>query len=117
MSKPEQPKKIVIPHAEAAAIAIRNLNLVPGTSSDWMTHGLCKDKADIFHDDTREEAAKAICQLCDVQAACLSDALQDKNSFGVRGGLSEGERGGSIRRARRLRKIALQKDAAKQETA
>lgn len=38
------------------------------------------------------EAAKAVCAACPVRAECLADALESKETAGIRGGLSSVER-------------------------
>lgn len=45
------------------------------------------------------EKAKVICRMCPVQAGCLKFAQDNKEEFGIWGGLDEKERGfGRIRR-------------------
>ncbi|MFD0270274.1 WhiB family transcriptional regulator [Streptomyces sp. NPDC127106] len=42
--------------------------------------------------DERDEAAKRVCAVCPVRAACLEHALRTREPFGVWGGLTEEER-------------------------
>ena len=52
------------------------------------------------------EAAKAVCQLCDVREECLQWAMATEQEAGVWGGLSEDERR-ALRRARRRQAAGL----------
>lgn len=47
----------------------------------------------------REVAAKAVCAVCPVRAACLEDAMQRRERYGIWGGLSSLERK-AVRRRR-----------------
>jgi len=40
----------------------------------------------------RPEPAKRICARCPVRAACLDDALATRDEYGIRGGMTPGER-------------------------
>ncbi|WP_137147304.1 WhiB family transcriptional regulator [Mycolicibacterium sp. CR10] len=69
---------------------------------DWQARALCQgmDSAVFFHPDgergyaskRREQRAKALCQLCPVQAMCRTHALNAREPYGIWGGLSESER-------------------------
>lgn len=68
----------------------------------WQEQALCAqtDPEAFFPEkggSTRE--AKAICELCEVRAECLSYALANDERFGIWGGLSERERRGLKRNA------------------
>ena len=61
----------------------------------WTEQALCAQvDPELFFPDrggsVRE--AKSICAVCPVRQECLADALQTRDKFGVRGGLSERER-------------------------
>lgn len=58
----------------------------------------------VFHTERGESTkeAKAICGRCPIRQECLEFALENYESFGIWGGLSERER----RRIRRARKAA-----------
>ena len=75
-------------------------------NDDWRELAACRDTSpDLFFPiGTTGPAieqiaqAKAVCQTCDAQAACLEFALQTNQDSGVWGGTSEEERR-KIRRA------------------
>jgi WhiB family redox-sensing transcriptional regulator len=46
----------------------------------------------------REDAAKAICAGCSVQAECLEYALEQREPYGIWGGMTELERKALLRR-------------------
>lgn len=70
----------------------------------WQQAAACRgrDRSKTFyppmHHETRDErawreqAAKAICAACPVQADCRDYALKSRESFGIWGGLTEHER-------------------------
>lgn len=64
----------------------------------WATDAACAGAAhpDQFHplpDETEETAAaKSVCASCPVSEQCLDEALDLNDRWGIRGGLSEGER-------------------------
>ena len=73
---------------------------------DWMKNGSCLGMTDgtMFpnYDDAEGiEAAKEVCQGCPVINACVEDALEKREKFGVRGGLSELERSKVLRQRKR----------------
>lgn len=49
------------------------------------------------------EEARQFCERCPVRGECLDDALATREQFGIRGGLTEEERGKVSRRRRRER--------------
>jgi WhiB family transcriptional regulator, redox-sensing transcriptional regulator len=67
---------------------------------DWREHAACRDtNPDLFFPVgttgpaiEQIEAAKAVCQQCDAQSACLEFALVTNQDSGVWGGTSEEER-------------------------
>ena len=79
---------------------------------DWRDRAACRDTdPDIFFPIgttgaaiEQIEAAKAICQVCEVQGACLEFALATNQESGVWGGRSEEERR-KLRRHRALTKF------------
>jgi WhiB family redox-sensing transcriptional regulator len=75
----------------------------PDTS--WMADGNCVGvDPDLFFPERGESTkeAKAVCRACDVRDQCLEFALDNRERFGIWGGLSERERR-RIRKARRQR--------------
>lgn len=70
----------------------------------WRQHAACRGvDPDIFFPVTEEESedAKAICNQCSAQQACLEWALTNREKEGVWGGATERERRRIIRRRRR----------------
>ena len=67
---------------------------------DWRNHAACRDTSpDLFFPVgttgpaiEQIEAAKAVCRVCPVQAACLEFALATNQESGVWGGTAEEER-------------------------
>lgn len=69
------------------------LTLEPAPS--WTRDALCAEvDMDMFFPEKggSTRPAKRICQLCEVRSACLSEALERGERFGIWGGLSERER-------------------------
>lgn len=76
--------------------------------NSWRLYSACRgqDPEKFFsphgeRDDARVRrvaAAKAICARCPVVAKCLEEAVELGDNYGVRGGLSEGERRRLIKR-------------------
>lgn len=77
-------------------------------SDDWRTRAACRDTdPDLFFPIgttgqaiDQIESAKAVCQICEAQSACLEFALVTNQESGVWGATSEDER-------RKLRKAWL----------
>ncbi|MEX0991577.1 MAG: WhiB family transcriptional regulator [Actinomycetota bacterium] len=75
---------------------------------DWVNKAKCREEdPELFFPigstgpaAIQVEAAKSVCMVCDVRAACLEWALTTGQDAGVWGGLSEDERR-ALRRARR----------------
>ena len=60
-----------------------------------MCDGMTSEEMDeVFfpHPNSAGEEAKAICKVCPVAAACLTYALENREEFGVWGGMTEHER-------------------------
>lgn len=69
---------------------------VLGAVPDWRDLAACAgEDPDLFYPEPggSVKPAKQICAGCPVRAECLEDALKTGDRFGVRGGLSERERG------------------------
>lgn len=69
-------------------------------AAPWMAQARCRGvDTEIFYPQRGEDlsAAQAICADCPVRAQCLAHALDNRESHGVWGGLSE-------RRRRRIRR-------------
>lgn len=66
----------------------------------WATRGACvtMDPDGFFVQGADQQAVKATCLACPVQAECLADALDNRIDFGVWGGLTERERRRLLRR-------------------
>lgn len=72
----------------------------PSWSSRAACHGL--DPRIFFPgDDEDAEAAKSICERCEVREPCLEYALGSREREGVWGGCTEAERRRIVRRRRR----------------
>ena len=50
--------------------------------------------------ECRERTAIAICRKCPVQKICLSEAVENKDAFGIRGGTTPEQRGYSRQNSR-----------------
>ncbi|MHB8513064.1 MAG: WhiB family transcriptional regulator [Actinomycetota bacterium] len=62
---------------------------------NWQEDGACRGvEPEVFFPVAEEEAwrAKEICGVCDVKAQCLVFALQNRERYGVWGGVTEKER-------------------------
>ena len=73
-------------------------------TTSWSSSAACRGLDPlIFFPPTDEEAgpAKAVCESCGVQDACLEHALGSREREGVWGGCTERERRRIIRRRRR----------------
>lgn len=61
----------------------------------WQEDGACRGvEPEIFFPISEDDAwrAKEICGVCDVKARCLVFALQNRERYGVWGGVTEKER-------------------------
>jgi WhiB family transcriptional regulator, redox-sensing transcriptional regulator len=78
-------------------------------SSRWDTLAACRDEdPELFFPvgtsgpaQRQEAEAKAVCARCPVEARCLKVALESGDDYGVRGGMTEGERRALIRAAKK----------------
>lgn len=64
-------------------------------NSDWALAAKCRTirRPDIFFlSGTQQNEVKVFCRSCSVRAECLADALDNRISFGVWGGMTERER-------------------------
>ena len=64
-------------------------------NNKWKLQGACRGlDADIFFPDrgASTRLAKTVCRRCDVQEECLEYAVNNREKFGICGGLSERER-------------------------
>ncbi|HVL80690.1 MAG TPA: WhiB family transcriptional regulator [Actinomycetota bacterium] len=70
---------------------------------DWQLHAACRGRQDLFFapDDEsetrverrrREARAKTICASCVVRLECLDEAMEQRERFGIWGGMTERER-------------------------
>jgi WhiB family transcriptional regulator, redox-sensing transcriptional regulator len=78
-----------------------NVALTPRRASiNWRESAACRSaEPELFfpvssqgHSTTQTERAKAVCAGCPVRRECLQFALATRQSHGVWGGMSEGER-------------------------
>lgn len=70
---------------------------------DWMDQAACRDEdPNLFFSKKGQATAKEICQGCNVRDECLSEALFQRQRFGVWGGLGEAERRKLLRGTRKL---------------
>jgi WhiB family transcriptional regulator, redox-sensing transcriptional regulator len=61
----------------------------------WTAEALCQEtEPELFFPERggSTQAAKAVCEACDVREECLAYALSRRERFGIWGGLSERER-------------------------
>jgi WhiB family transcriptional regulator, redox-sensing transcriptional regulator len=68
---------------------------------DWQQHGLCRGvDPEVFFPVAEEDAwrAKEICGTCPVREKCLVASLQNRERYGVWGGVTEKERQDMFRR-------------------
>lgn len=79
-------------------------------TDDWRQRAACRGlDHEMFYPVSRDgwETAEAlgVCRSCPVRPACLDDALSLRDVWGVRGGLTGGERDALLRRNRRAAAI------------
>lgn len=63
--------------------------------SDWRDHALCADRRDLDWEgrSTRGiKACKEICERCPARDECLSEAIREREPWGIWGGLTVAER-------------------------
>jgi WhiB family redox-sensing transcriptional regulator len=68
---------------------------------DWQARGLCRGvEPEVFFPVSEEDAwrAKEICGGCVVRETCLTFSLQNRERYGVWGGVTEKERQDMFRR-------------------
>ncbi|WP_330342659.1 WhiB family transcriptional regulator [Streptomyces sp. NBC_00557] len=70
------------------------------TQAHWSEQAACRtaDPEEMFADTARQKRAKAVCSGCRVRTECLVDALDNREEFGVWGGMTERERRALLRR-------------------
>lgn len=78
----------------------------------WQEHAACRGiDAEVFFPVSDEDAgpARALCGACEVREECLLFSLQNRERYGVWGGVTEKERIDMVRRgtAQRLLDAAL----------
>jgi WhiB family redox-sensing transcriptional regulator len=76
---------------------------------DWQTRGLCRGvEPEVFFPVAEEDAgrAKQICGACSVREECLIFSLQNRERYGVWGGVTEKERQDMFRRGVAQRVLA-----------
>jgi WhiB family redox-sensing transcriptional regulator len=82
---------------------------------NWQEQGACRGiEPEIFFPISDEEAgpAKAICSACDVVQQCLLFSFQNRERYGVWGGVTEKERIEMVRRGVASRMLEKSLNAA-----
>lgn len=87
------------------------LVLAPPTGA-WVHHSACRDQWNLMDADTSADAetARALCDICPVQRACLAWVLSlppKDDVYGIAAGLDADERRDARRRNRRPRRTVL----------
>lgn len=71
------------------------LDIYDLANNQWKLQGSCRGlDADLFFPDrgASTRLAKSVCRKCPVQEECLEYAVNNREKFGIWGGLSERER-------------------------
>ena len=68
--------------------------------TDWAERAAClnRDPDELFVRGTAQNRAKMICAPCPVRRECLAEALDNRISIGIWGGMTERERRTLLRR-------------------
>ncbi|MGH3629153.1 MAG: WhiB family transcriptional regulator [Sciscionella sp.] len=66
---------------------------------DWRVNAQCRDADpdELFVRGAEQRRAKIVCMGCPVRTECLAEALDNRISFGVWGGMTERERRALLR--------------------
>ncbi|WP_231598942.1 WhiB family transcriptional regulator [Corynebacterium occultum] len=72
---------------------------VPHEREEWIMQATCRrgDPDELFVRGAQQRQAAAICRPCTVRTQCLATALDDREEFGVWGGLTERQRRAILR--------------------
>lgn len=76
-------------------------------SESWSEEAACQDiDSDLFFssDDGEQKQALELCRACPVQRECLRYAIDQREMYGIWGGMTESERRSIIRDRRRQRR-------------
>lgn len=67
---------------------------------EWVTAATCRqgDPDALFVRGAQQREAATLCESCDVQRHCLATSLDNKEEFGVWGGLTERQRRALLRK-------------------
>jgi WhiB family redox-sensing transcriptional regulator len=70
------------------------------TPQSWRIRALCRDADpdELFVRGADQNRAKLVCMGCPVRTECLAEALDNRISFGIWGGMTERERRALLRR-------------------
>ncbi len=70
------------------------------TEPDWRFAAACRDTDPdvLFVRGAEQHRAKLVCMSCPVRTECLAEALDNRITFGVWGGMTERERRALLRR-------------------
>ncbi|MFG2358415.1 WhiB family transcriptional regulator [Streptomyces sp. NPDC048521] len=84
---------------------------------EWETQAKCRtaDPEDLFVEGAAQNRAKALCGRCPVRTECLAHALDQRIEHGIRGGMTERERRGLLRRRPTVTSWRLLLEAARAE--
>lgn len=77
-----------------------------GLGGGWRESAACRGRSlDLWYSsgDLEQRVARAVCRHCPVRSACLAEAMVEEDGdgprFGVRGGMTAGERDRLVRRS------------------
>ncbi len=72
---------------------------IPLEREEWVTHATCRqgDPDALFVKGAQQRTAAALCRPCSVRRHCLATALDNREDFGVWGGLTERQRRALLR--------------------
>jgi WhiB family transcriptional regulator, redox-sensing transcriptional regulator len=87
------------------------------TQPDWRSSASCResDPDGLFVRGAEQNRAKLVCMGCPVRTECLAEALDNRISFGVWGGMTERERRALLRRRPEVESWSELLDAARRE--
>lgn len=84
---------------------------------EWLTSAACRrtDPDVLFAPGAAQHDAKTVCKDCAVRTECLADALDNREEFGVWGGMTERERRALLRRRPEVRSWRRLLEAARRD--
>lgn len=100
----DQQRGVPVWQGPAAQVIRREPARTPGTAKTltpegWVVHGRCRDNDPdaLFVRGAQQRSAASVCRPCPVRQRCLATALDNREEFGVWGGLTERERRALLR--------------------